>query len=83
MRCHCLLTHCKAHEQACKAGYIHRDISVGNTLLCKSSTGAWEGMLNDWELAARYDWDQPENVNATYGECPILERTVSSRAFLW
>ncbi|KAI0719715.1 hypothetical protein C8T65DRAFT_826720 [Cerioporus squamosus] len=65
----------QAHEQACKAGYIHRDISAGNILLYKSKNGKWCGMLNDWELAAKYVMGQPVEVNAALAECPILERT--------
>ena len=73
-----------AHEQACKAGYIHRDISAGNILLHKSSEGSrWEGLLNDWELAAKYDFDQSAEVNAANGEYPNLERTVSVEAGLY
>ncbi|KAI0719733.1 hypothetical protein C8T65DRAFT_826735 [Cerioporus squamosus] len=65
----------QAHEQACKAGYIHRNISAGNILLYKSNNGTWFGMLNGWELAAQYVWGQPVDVNAALGDCPVLERT--------
>ncbi|RPD53444.1 hypothetical protein L226DRAFT_617398 [Lentinus tigrinus ALCF2SS1-7] len=65
----------QAHEQACKAGYIHRDISSGNILLCKSKSGKWLGMLNDWELAAKYVMGEGIQVNAASEECPVLERT--------
>ncbi|RPD53434.1 hypothetical protein L227DRAFT_557652 [Lentinus tigrinus ALCF2SS1-6] len=68
---HCL----QAHEQACVAGYIHRDISASNILLCKSDDGKWHGLLNDWELAAKYVMGQPAAVNAELGDCPVLERT--------
>ncbi len=46
-----------AHEEACKVGYIHRDVSAGNILLINIG-GGWFGMLNDWELAKRYPDDQ-------------------------
>ncbi|KAI0753087.1 hypothetical protein C8Q80DRAFT_1351432 [Daedaleopsis nitida] len=44
-----------AHEDAYKAGIIHRDISAGNILLYQDEQGTWVGMLNDWELSKKYD----------------------------
>ncbi|KAI0629399.1 hypothetical protein C8Q77DRAFT_285251 [Trametes polyzona] len=49
-----------AHSDACsRKGYLHRDVSVGNTLIYPEPTltpdGTWEevrvGLLTDWELA--------------------------------
>ncbi|KAG6842738.1 hypothetical protein H0H87_010763, partial [Tephrocybe sp. NHM501043] len=37
----------KAHEQAVKAGVLHRDISDGNVLITESG----RGILNDWDMA--------------------------------
>ncbi|KAI0719734.1 hypothetical protein C8T65DRAFT_826736 [Cerioporus squamosus] len=65
----------QAHEQACQAGYIHRDISAGNILLYKAKNGRWHGLLNDWELAAKYVMGQSVEDTAAPGECSVLERT--------
>ncbi|KAI0629398.1 hypothetical protein C8Q77DRAFT_1065661, partial [Trametes polyzona] len=56
-----MLTYCtKAHRAACvRKGYIHRDVSVGNTLIYPKPRlgdgGKWKetrvGLLTDWELA--------------------------------
>ncbi|RPD57772.1 hypothetical protein L226DRAFT_163652 [Lentinus tigrinus ALCF2SS1-7] len=41
----------QAHEAAYNCGFIHRDLSGGNILLCIDSKGNWRGLLTDWELA--------------------------------
>lgn len=46
---------CLAHDGACKAGYLHRDISVGNIFIAEASEGALQsvgrGRLADWGMA--------------------------------
>ncbi|KAI0770650.1 hypothetical protein C8Q74DRAFT_1202130 [Fomes fomentarius] len=60
----CLDAHCSAYE----AGYLHRDISVGNILIyIREVDGAKaevEGLLTDWELAKRTD-DNSEEADRT------------------
>ncbi|KAI1784358.1 hypothetical protein LXA43DRAFT_1042940 [Ganoderma leucocontextum] len=48
--CSCII----AHEKACAAGYIHRDISAGNILLYRDKNNEWAGLLNDWELSKHF-----------------------------
>ena len=62
-----------AHEAACRAGYLHRDISAGNILLFVDADGELVGMLNDWELAKEFSMtDGPQTT------CRQLDRTVSA-----
>jgi ABC-type siderophore export system fused ATPase/permease subunit len=40
------------------AGYIHRDVSIGNIIMVKDSNGNIIGKLSDMEFAKRFDSDQ-------------------------
>lgn len=40
-------------------GIIHQDISAGNMLLYNAE-GAWQGLLNDWELSKTMEQQQEE-----------------------
>jgi RIO-like serine/threonine protein kinase len=49
---HCILTHVTAHEQALRAGVLHRDISAGNIMIVDEAKSTIEfGMLIDWDLS--------------------------------
>ena len=62
-----------AHQAACKAGYLHGDISAGNILLYVNERGQCRGLLNDWELAKEFDI-----MDGSQDTCRQLGRTVSS-----
>ncbi|KAI1785209.1 hypothetical protein LXA43DRAFT_1100553 [Ganoderma leucocontextum] len=51
----------EAHEEACKAGFIHRDISAGNIILWENADNDWEGLLTDWELAKPFPDSAQQN----------------------
>ncbi|KAG6816028.1 hypothetical protein H0H87_009274 [Tephrocybe sp. NHM501043] len=49
----------KAHEQAVKAGVLHRDISESNILITESG----RGILNDWDMAIYLPTDNDKDTS--------------------
>jgi len=59
----CILTRITAHQAACKAGILHRDISANNIMIVDTVTSGpnvRDGILIDWDLSKAIDSSKPE-----------------------
>ena len=49
-----------AHQAACNAGILHRDISSSNIMLVKLEENIQDGMLINWDLSKSFDPEKPD-----------------------